>query len=153
MRGISFEIPNRHGRQLLDILQGIYVAQWNWEVGAGESYSIENGELGNDLLCSSTKLTGTELLKIISGSDYYLIFVDLKAYPNDQVDMKVETYDDFLQSDCQFVFLLVDSMYVTIYSKDQSIIQSLFERATNLEYNNVEYITDGNDERTTLIAF
>lgn len=153
IRGISFKIPNGYGKQLLDILKEINVSRWDWQIGGGESYIIENGTLGKDLFGKMTSLTGKEFLKYISKNDYYLIFTDLKAYRNVEFGLKIETYEDFLESDCQFVLLIVDSQYVTIYSKTKSTIYSLHNQAIASKYEQVEYITDENDERTTLMAF
>lgn len=153
MRGVSFEIPNKYGKQLFDILKDVDVSRWDWQIGGGEAYIIEDGALGKDLFGTITSLTGKELLKLISENEYYLIFADLKAYMKVESELEIETYEDFLDSDCQFVLLTVDSSYVTIYSKSKSTIQSLYDQAVAAKYKKVEYITDDNDERTTLIAF
>lgn len=153
MRGVSFEIPNKYGKQLFDILKEVDISRWDWQIGGGEAYVIENDTLGTDLFGTITNLTGKELIKLISENEYYLIFADLKASMKIESELKIETYEDFLESDCQFVFLLVDSSYVTIYSKSKATIQSLYDQAVAAKYKKVEFITDGNDERTTLIAF
>ena len=153
MRGVSFEIPNEYGKQLFDILKEVDVSRWEWQIGDGEAYIIENDPLGKELFGTITNLTGKELMKLISINEYYLIFADLKAYMNVESELKVESYEEFLKSDCQFVLLLVDSSYVTIYSKSKSTIQSLYDQAVAAKYKEIEYITDDNDERTTLIAF
>ncbi|WP_313237310.1 DUF2691 family protein [Sporosarcina ureae] len=153
MRGVSFEIPNEYGKQLFDILKEVDVSRWGWQIGDGEAYIIENDTLGKDLFGTITHLTGKELMNLISINEYYLIFADLKAYLNVESECKIESYEDFLKSDCQFVLLIVDSSYVTIYSKNKSTIQSLYNQAVAAKYKEIEYITDDNDERTTLIAF
>lgn len=153
MRGISFEIPNKYGKQLVDILQEIDVVSWHWRIGGGEAYIIENNTLGKDLFDSETILSGDAFLERIAENDYYLIFTDLKAFNTVESVIEIETYETFLESDCQFVFLLVDSSYVTIYSKDQSTIRSLYDQALAAKYENVEYITAENNHRSTLIAF
>lgn len=66
---------------------------------------------------------------------------------------EIETYQEFVESECTFVLLLVDSSYVTIYSKDQVTVKYLFSKAITAGYKNIEYITDENDTRTKLIAF
>jgi len=153
VRGVSFKIPNEYGNQLFDILKEIDVSRWDWQIGGGEAYIIENGTLGKELFGTRTSLTGKELFKLISENEYYLIFADLKAYKNVESELEIVTYEDYLESDCQFVLLLVDSSYVTIYSKNKSTIQSLYHQAVTAKYKNVEYITDDNDGRTRLIAF
>ncbi|SES44938.1 DUF2691 family protein [Psychrobacillus sp. OK032] len=159
MRGISFEIPNAYGKYLLELLDGINIKEWTWKIGSGESYVIQRDTLGKPLfptqpLFSTTcLLAGDELHKNISVDDYYLIFVDLKAFSKTSNVRDITTYQEFIESDCQFVLLIVDCSYVTIYAKDQNTIQHLFLKAKANGYENTEYITDANDGRTTLIAF
>ena len=66
---------------------------------------------------------------------------------------EIATYQEFVESECTFVLLLVDSSYVTIYLKDQITIKHIFSKAVTAGYKNIEYITDENDTSTTLIAF
>ena len=150
IRGITFEIPNGYGKYLFEILSDININRFTWRIGGGESYIKETGEALFPSLCT---VTGKNFYEIISKEEYYLIFVDLKAFPNKLGVKEISTYQDFVNSECQFVFLLVDSSYVTIYSKDQNIIQQLFSKGLSVGYENIEYITDENDRNKTLIAF
>jgi len=77
MRGVSFEIPNKYGKQLLAVLIGFDFYQWYWRIGGGEGYIIENGTLGKDLIDSMIILSGDEFYKRISENEYYLFFKDL----------------------------------------------------------------------------
>ncbi|MEK4229552.1 DUF2691 family protein [Solibacillus sp. FSL H8-0538] len=153
MRGISFEIPNTYGKYLFEILEGINIKEFTWKIGNGESYFIDNNQLGNSLFPTSCIFDGKKLYKEISKEDYYLIFVDLKGFTKKEDIRKVATYQEFIESECQFVLLIVDSSYVTIYSKDQVTLNHIFFKAVSVGYENIEYITDENDTRTTLIAF
>lgn len=58
-----------------------------------------------------------------------------------------------MESNCEFVFLLVDSSYVTIYSKDQDTISKIYEKAISNGYGNIDFVTDKNDERTRIRTF
>ncbi len=153
MRGISFKIPNSYGKHLWEILECINIRELTWKIGDGESYFIENNTLGNPLFPNSSSLNGEELWKQISKKDYYLIFVDLKGFPKGSDVREVATYQEFMESECQFVILLVDCSDVIIYSKDQLAIQHIFSKALATGYTNIEYITDENDINSTLIAF
>lgn len=66
---------------------------------------------------------------------------------------EIATFQEFVESECQFVLLLVDSLYVTIYSKEQSTNKHIFAKAVTASYKNIEYITGENNKRTTSIAF
>lgn len=153
MRGLSFEIPNAYGKYLFEILDGTNIKGLTWKIGDGESYFIENNTLGNPLFPTTCILDGEGLYKEISKQDSYLIFVDLKGFLKKSDVREIATYQEFVESECQFVLLLVDSSYVTIYSKDQITIKNIFAKAASAGYKNIEYITDENDERITLIAF
>ena len=66
---------------------------------------------------------------------------------------EVATYQEFIESECQIVLMLVDSSYVTIYSKDKDTLRHILSKAVAAGYENIEYITAENDTRTSLIAF
>lgn len=153
MRGVSFEIPGAYGKYLFDILDDINIKELHWKIGGGESYFIENNTLGDPLFSTTCILSGEELHKEISKEDYYLIFVDLKGFPKKSDVREIATYQEFVESECKFVLLVVDTGYVTIYSKDQVTIKHLFSKAVTAGYKNIKYLTDENDLTTTLIAF
>ena len=153
MRGLSFEIPNGHGQYLFDILNAFDFKQYVWKTGGEEAYYIENGELGIPLFPKPHVYTGEALYKTISKTDYYVIFADLKAFPDPLHVKDITTYEEFLNSRCEFVLLLVDCSYVTIYAKNPEVITALYAKAIDSAYENVAYITDENDSRTTLVAF
>ena len=153
MRGISFLIPNQYGRYLFDILEGIDINKYFWKTGGEEAYYIEENMLGEPLFPKPHIYSGTELYSRISEKEYYVIFADLKAFINKKDVEEVATYEDFVLSPCEFALLIVDCSYVTIYAKDQQSIARIYAKAVAAGFENIEYITDGNDTRTTLSAF
>lgn len=153
MRGLSFEIPNKSGQYLLDILNAFDFKNYFWKTGGEEAYYIENDKLGSPLFPKPHVYTGDAFYKRISESDYYVLFADLKAFPDPLHVRDVSTYEEFLNSQCEFVLLLVDCSYVTIYVKDPQVLTALYEQAIASKYENVAYITDDNDSRTTFEIF
>ena len=124
-RGISFEIPNGYGRFLGDALKPIEIHAFNWKIGIGESYKVVNDKLGGMLFSDSQEsISGIELEATLETTDYYAVFVDLQAYPSGKI-AKIETYEEFINSDCELVLLVVDCSYVTMYCKNQEAIHSL----------------------------
>ncbi|KIL35620.1 prophage protein [Cohnella kolymensis] len=151
IRGITFEIPNRYGKFLGDILKPIEIDEYNWRIGGEESYLIVDGNLGEPMFQEPIDcLEGKILRSIFTENEYYLIFQDLKAFPKGKTTIEVNTYEDYLLSDCQLVLLVVDSSYITIYCKDKSKVDALYINAKDQRYKNLEYITDVNDMRTGL---
>lgn len=115
-----------------------------------ESYFVLSDGLGSELFSEDNKvMSGLELKKLIKDNIYYLIFADLKAYPKGEKVVDIETYEEFKESKCELVLLVVDCTYVTIYAKDQKAIELMYENAWNQGFY-VEYVTDENDGRTRL---
>ncbi|UQZ32186.1 hypothetical protein C2I18_00635 [Paenibacillus sp. PK3_47] len=150
-RGITFEIPNAYGRYLGDILRPFDVAAFHWYNGAEESYMMDKGTLGESLFPEQIfGMDGVLLKGIIENNGYYVIFADLKAFPKASTVINVQTYEEYKNSDCQLALLVVDSVYVTMYCKDQEKLKGLYLNASSLGYSGVQYITDINDTRTRL---
>ncbi|WP_336045923.1 DUF2691 family protein [Solibacillus ferritrahens] len=153
MRGLSFEIPNKSGQYLLNILNAFDFTQYFWKTGGEEAYYIENDELGAPLFPKPHVYSGEAFYNRISAGNYYVLFADLKAF-NDPLHVKeITTYEEFLNSQCEFALLLVDCSYVTIYTKNQKVLTALYTKAIESKYENVVYITDENDNRTTFEIF
>ncbi|TMV43302.1 DUF2691 family protein [Paenibacillus mesophilus] len=72
------------------------------------------------------------------------------AYPKDESIEDVLTYEEFLKSQCQLVLIVIDSSYLTVYCKDNKMIDDLYLNAIRKGFEKVEYITDENDFRTRL---
>ncbi|ARK30222.1 DUF2691 family protein [Halalkalibacter krulwichiae] len=152
-RGISFEIPNEYGTFLGEVLKPIDTTVFSWRIGNGESYIVVDDELDEELFSEDKKaIEGAELKKLLENNKYYIIFADLQAYPKDEFS-DIETYEDFIKSQCELVLLVVDSCYVTIYCKNKETIELLYKNATQCGFEDVEYITDENDTRTRLSAW
>ncbi|KAA8787049.1 DUF2691 family protein [Paenibacillus amylolyticus] len=150
-RGIQFTIPNAYGRFLGEILKSIKIADYDWFVGGEESYLVVENSLGGSLFPDRVMgMAGEELQKMIDDNKYYLIFANLKAYPRGTAIIDIETYEDYAESECQLVLLVIDSSYVAVYIKDTEIREEMFEHIKRLGYEALDYITDDNEVRTKL---
>ncbi|WP_151735203.1 DUF2691 family protein [Paenibacillus tengchongensis] len=151
-RGITFKLPHQDGHFLADMLKPVDVAAYHWYNGGEEAYYVERKDNGDQSLFPEQVfgMDGAELKEIIGNHEYYAFFVDLKAFPKDKEVVNVETYEEYVSSDCQLVLLLADSVYVTIYCKNQAKLKALYDNAISQGYNKVEYVTDDNDARTGL---
>lgn len=117
---------------------------------------------GRNLFCNRWELNDQEFFKdnsVVEGAvfanhlktnQYYTIFVELQAYPFGQAVDLVQTYEEFIDSDCELVLLLADSSYVSIYCNDRNVIEKLFINALKNDFEEVQLITDDNDTRTGL---
>ena len=141
MRGITLQIRNEYGKQLADLLVDIIDPTWVWSIDPVESYKVENGALADPLFLDAI-MDGLAFLDYIATYDHYLIFADLKAFPSQEVIGEVKMYEDFMRSDCQLAFLLIDSVYTQILAKDEEVIRRLGERARLKGFTHIKYLSD-----------
>ncbi|MED2877519.1 DUF2691 family protein [Bacillus cereus] len=150
-RGITVDILDGYDNLLWKVLKPIDITVFDWQVmGREEAYIIIGNELGPELFSEDNEImVGSALKKLIKDNIYYLLFVDLKAYPKGEVLGEIETYEEFKESKCEVVVLVADGDYIQIYVKNQEEIEMMYENARNQGLY-VEYITDENDGRTRL---
>lgn len=148
-RGIIFEIPNEYGSLLGRVLKPIDITVFIWQIGNGESYMVNNEQLEELFSEDRDIIDGAELKKQLENDEYYIIFADLKAYLHDEFST-IDTYEEFMESQCELVLLVVDCSYVTMYCKNKKDMELLYDNAIDCGFENVEYITDENDTRTRL---
>lgn len=150
-RGIQLEIPNEWGCHLGEVLKPFNISHFDWYIGGEEAYQDTDGGKMEPLFQGVIYgMKGQDLSKILKSNVYYIIFANFKAYPLGESIEDVLTYEEFLNSQCQLVVLVVDSSYVTIYCKDTEILNCLYQNAIEKGFENVEYITNENDTRTRL---
>ena len=112
IRGICFCVPNGCPKLFEKILHDIDIIKYTWE-------NIENDNQvyrlnkNNDFLFTKPFYTGYEFKKLISSNNYYSIFVHLHAYFTNELQ-KIDSYYDFLNSKCQMIILLTDSIFVEV---------------------------------------
>ncbi|RAV21517.1 DUF2691 family protein [Paenibacillus contaminans] len=146
MRGISFEIPNEYGKWLPNILKPIDCKEYNWIIGAGEEYKLQDNDLVSLFPDDVDILKGKELLQFIDTTEpQYIIFADLKAFPLESNLLEIDSYEDFLISDCELILLIVDSVYTSLYCKDVETLNELYANASSLNVDSLTYITDDNN--------
>ena len=150
-RGIIFKIPNEYGKILGDLLKPFNIESFNWYIGGEESYFIQNDTLGKLMFHEDIYgMDGRVLKELLENNEYYIIFANFKAFLREKDVIDVQTYEEFLNSDCQLVLLVVDCEYATVYCKDQGKLEALYHNAISNGYEDVQYITNENDFRTRL---
>nr|AAB41098.1 YncE [Bacillus subtilis] len=149
-RGVSFQIPNEYGNFLWRILQPVEIANYRCQT-SGESYFVVEGELDDEELFHDYEIVeGAVFEQQLKTNQYYTIFVELKAFPYGKMVNQVNTYEEFADSDCELVLLIADNSYVSIYCKNKNIIEKLYFNALQHDFEDVQFITDENDTRTSL---
>lgn len=145
MRGISFKIKNEAGKILNQILEGIDINVWNWMISNEEVYTDRN-----QVLFRTNIIDGKSLLETIQNELYYVIFIKLAAFTNKIVAENIKDYNNFFDNkECYMVILITDSEYTEIYCKNSADIEQIKQNVMKMGCDNIEYITDENDERYT----
>lgn len=151
IRGIAFQLDNKYGNSLERMLQPLDVTLYDWYIGGDESYLVSGDQIIAPLFPDEVVgLDGRTLHQMIKGTSQYLIFANLKAYPKGRTVIDVLTFEEYEKSDCHFILLITDCIYVEMYCKDQMQIEALYHNALANGYQNVEYTTEENDGRTRL---
>ncbi len=146
IRGIQFKIPNKWGYMLKDILKNIDLADYDFEINDDNEIWVEN----NEQLFVEEIIDGEDFNKQISQNPYYIIFANIHIYKIGFKISKIKTYKEFLDSECEIIILIIDSINVCIYMKDKEKLDKIELNAKKNKFKNIEYITDENDNITML---
>ena len=139
MIGIDIKIPNQYGNYLYAIFKGIDLLNFEWEINTDDSIFIENDEIKEGIFNNANVLNGQEFLKCISRNSYFVIFTDIKAYPLGSNRLEINTFEDFLASNCRIILLCNDSMFIEFYSKNQGVLEKVYNNCIANAFNKVEY--------------
>lgn len=140
IRGLRFKIPNEYNFFINKITDGIDKDMYIWKIFEDQVFG-ENC----DFIFDSDIYIGKEFNEIISKSPYYLTALNLQVFPCETNIQQVKNYNEFLNSNCELVFLMCDVIFVDIYSKSMRIIEIIRLNAQNNNFQEIEYITDEND--------
>lgn len=142
--GLSFEIPNKYGTYLSEILEPLPYANFHWLIDDVEIYKILDGELlGGELFRDRDKaLSGNELYKIAASCSQYLIFITLRAFHKTENMMPVMSFQEFMMSDCQILLGVYDCSEVMFWCKDSNLISRMCDYIQEKGYKNLQHITE-----------
>jgi hypothetical protein len=142
--GLYFEIPNKYGTYLSELLKPLPYVKFKWLIDDDEIYKIIDGEFSNEGLFqnSNNVLTGDELYEIATSCSQYLIFITLRAFLKNGSIVSVTNYQEFLESDCQTILGVYDCSYVMLCCKDNRLISMMFNSVLEKGFDNLQYITE-----------
>lgn len=143
MIALDINVKNEKNNYLSKIFSGIDVLQYVWEIIHEDFLYYENGER-KEKFFKTDILNGKEFLECISRDKYYMIFADIKAYPVSTERIEIETFNDFLESNCEMVLLCTDTAFIEFYCKDRDILDKVYNNCICNGFEKVQYksITD-----------
>lgn len=143
MIGIRFEIPNSWGNFLSTILDNIITKDYTWKI-YDEEILID---LNNDEDLFKERIYDDKNFRaLILNSKYYLIMGNILAFKTNNFK-RIYNYNDFIESDCELLMVIVDTIFVDIYAKNSKTIEELKNNAINNKFKNINYIYNDNSPR------
>lgn len=143
MIGIRFKIPNEYNCFLKQILENINTQNGVWFIKTDDIIKSDG-----TYLFVKDSYKDKEFKSIIGDNNYYLIFADMACYLNHNFT-NIYNYQDFLNSDCYLLIIIVDNVFVDIYVKSKEMIDKLKENAMKYNFSDIKIISDLKDKRNT----
>ena len=144
MRGIEFIADVGYSDVLNTLLEGISLHDYDFYISEEEVFSKQK-------LPEISKKVDQKLLDSFRAcGSYYMFFLNLQAYPPNVQKQSIITYDDFENSNCQFIILIVDGQYFEIYVKDDQLLLKFIKNAIKLHGQKITIKSDYEDGRTRM---
>ncbi|MCR1952866.1 DUF2691 family protein [Clostridium sp. DSM 100503] len=131
IKGIKFNIPNKKGKYLYEVLNSINVLAYKWFINEDDIYCIENYKN----LFQDQYLNGYEFKDIIMKNEYYIINTEIRAFSDEVKYENIQTYEDFLQSNVEILIIIIDSEYGEIYCKNESMLSNFYKEFKSSNFN------------------
>lgn len=147
--GVYFEVPTDGGYNLRieNILElFINMENYNWHTTENSGLArINNDWADYDLLHDKGFDIGSNLKEELKGIDYYPIFLNLRAYPQEVPILEIEntpinTIPEFLNSTCSLMFVIIDCYEIGIFTKNIEDLQKIQQEIVSQGYENVRLI-------------
>lgn len=144
MIGVSFEIPQVTNSVLWNILGVIDISKYSWYCDRKQTEVWDEAHERD--FFAYTYYDGEQFSKHIQ-SNHRIVFLKLQGHTTMQDFSSIQTYNEFVHSDCQIIVLIYDCENVEIYIKNVVELEAIYERVKASGYQNIEFIDDKNLER------
>lgn len=144
MRGIEFISDVGYADVINEVLTAIPLSNYDFFIS-------EDEVLVNYKTFEFSHKVSAEIFENLKKlSPYYVLSINLQAYPKGKLPQSITTYEDFLKSDCQFILLIIDGRYFEIYVKEEGLLMRFIKNAITLKGKSIKIKTDSNDGRIHL---
>ena len=156
IRGLDLRLPSSHINPVYEMFKNISLDDTDVYVYDEEiiiKRSTRTFPIGGDYHFPEGKVSGAQFLHAIGSSNYddlYAIRISVQIYPSGSSKQDIVTYEDFLNSECNIIFLLCDVDYAEIYVKSESHLLQFIKNADRIGCKAIEIKTDLNDGRTRM---
>lgn len=139
MIGIRFKIKNEYDNIFYKIFKSINFSEYDWNIVEDEIYLSKGENYFN-----KDRYSNNEFQKLIEYGIYYPVFANIQIYRKQDEVEDIQIYQDFMNSKCQLALFITDNEFVDIYAKNEEWLNTIYQNATNYNFENIQYIEDNN---------
>jgi len=74
---------------------------------------------------SNESISNEQFIQTLADHSHYLVFAEWKAFPDVESIRPITNFKEFASSDCQFIILVVDTCFITLIAKDDSLLANI----------------------------
>lgn len=143
--GVFFIVPQDYDDLKIEsILRIINIEDYKWHITTND-VMVRNLDWKHTFLEDEEFVSGLKLKDELSEKDYYPIFLNLRAYPNDLPIQEIRNnpitnLQEFIQSKCVLMLVIIDCYEVGIFVKDQSHLTFLNQDILSKGYKEIRFI-------------
>lgn len=139
MIGLQFKIENKYDKVLNKIFYNINCSNYKWEIINEEVLGLK----GQDFFLKN-EYDDYEFQRIIK-NNHYPIFLTLKMTSKTFDNSNFKNYNQFLNSTCELILFITDSIFVDLYVKNQVMLEKIYKNLISFGYTNIKYINNENE--------
>lgn len=140
-RGIEFELVHSYPDILKFLFYDFDATKYIWDIFNEQAWDEKYNELFESRVYSSS-----EFKNALQKPDFSIMLLQIYAF-NDKVNI-IESYEDYLLSDCQIMLFIIDCDFIEIYCKNEKDLKFFYYKAEKLNTKKLIYLTEKNDLRT-----
>ena len=148
--GLSLNVANEWGQFIAQIFKGINLSRYEWEIITDDIIYKDTQAHG---LFSKNIVSSKVFEAAISKPEYYTIFADFKAYPIGSERTNFNSFDGFMNSNCEIHFICYDVEFIEIYCKQSKLLDMLYSNCKKVAVGSVAYVSEGIASNQKLFAF
>lgn len=152
MVGISFWIPTNNEKSIRSIFDKIPIENYLWNLKEDDIYNIPCLK-ENQFLFTKKVIEGTEFKNKINNKKYLVNFCNLQAFTNLKEIRMIDSFKDYINSNCQLIILITDGRLVQVYSKHEVHLIQIQENAEKSKFTHVKYIPEIEDVNQYITSF
>lgn len=120
---------------------------WTWAIEVSEVYQMVDGNM-KDVFKAPTTLSNKQFIQRLADHPHYLVFAEWKAFPDVESIRPITNFQEFVSSDCQFIILVVDTSFITVIAKDDSLLANIYNTLLENGVSNLKLLTESEIEFT-----